>query len=434
MRASPKISEPAAAEGRAPRWAAVWLVLLALAAASSLTYLHIVDVRFMPASHSDLLPRWVGARAALHGEDPYSAEVLRRIQIAYYGRPLTPADRVNPQAFFYPATIIPLLASLAVLSWPAARLAFLLVTCPLLAWSFWLCMRTVQLPASRLGRAVVLGFALSSWAVIWGLRQQQPGLPVVIAVFFAFFLLSRRSQVLPGVLLALATVKPQLVVPLLLWLLLWAGLRRMWPFVASFAGALALLLATTEWIVPGWFGEWRAQMRTYAAITHTAMPLEWSLGHWPGVVVTLLIAAASALALWRLRRCEPGSPQFALAVSLALATTTTLILGDPSLIYNDILLFPACLILIFRKTEGQLAGAVRMLALVQIAWDYVALPLAIVGESYGRSSGFWISLPFRDYFLPALATLAVLMAAARSAGLPLPLLDTQPSAAVAHGS
>ncbi len=434
MPATPNNSEPVAAARRRLRWPALWLALLAVAAASSLTYLHIVDARYMPSSHSDLLPRWVGARAALHGEDPYSAEVLRRIQIAYYGRPLTAADHANPQAFFYPATIIVLLAPLAELSWPAARLVFLLVTCPLLAWSFWLCMRTLQLPASRRGRAVVLGFALFSWAVIWGLRQQQPGLLVVIAVFLAFFLLARRRQVLPGILLALATIKPQLVLPLLLWLLVWAVLRRMWPFVASFAGAFALLLAATEWIVPGWFLQWRAQMRTYAAITHTAMPLEWSLGHWPGIVITLLIAAASALALWRLRRSEPDSPQFALAVSLALATTATLILGDPSLIYNDILLFPACLLLIFRKTEGQLAGAVRMLALVQLAWDYVALPLAIAGESYGRSSGFWISLPFRDYFLPTLATLVVLMAAARSAGPMLPLLKTHPAGEAAHGS
>jgi hypothetical protein len=434
MPASPINPGAVAADGGRLRWPALWLVLLAVAAASSLIYLHIVNAHYMPSSHSDLLPRWVGTRAALQGEDPYSAEVLRRIQIAYYGRPLTAADHVNPQAFFYPATIIVLLAPLAAVSWPAARLIFLLVTCPLLAWSFWLCMRTLQLPASRMGRAVVMGFALFSWAVIWALRQQQPGLPVVIALFLAFFLLSRRRQALPGILLALATIKPQLVLPLLLWLLVWAVLRRMWPFVASFTGAFALLLAATEWIVPGWFTQWRAQMRTYAAITHTSMPLEWSFGHWPGIAVTLVIAAASALALWRLRRCEPDSPQFALAVSLALATTTTLILGDPSLIYNDILLFPACLILIFQKREGLLASAIRILALVQLVWDYVAPPLAIVGESHSRSSGFWISLPFRDYFLPTLATLSVLIAAAGSVGLALPLLKTHLTGEVSRGS
>lgn len=418
MPATSENSETAAAAGRGLRWLAVWLTLLALAAASSLIYLHIVDARFMPASHSDLLPRWVGARAALHGENPYSAEVLRRIQIAFYGRPLTPADHANPQAFFYPATIIPLLAPLAALSWPAARLLFLLITTPLLALGFWLCMRTLGLPASRRERLVVLGFACFSWPVIWGLRQQQPGLPVMIGIFIAFALLSRRRQTLPGILLALATIKPQLVLPLLLWLLVWALSLRMWRLITSFAATLAILLAVTGLMVPGWFHAWRAQLRDYAAITHTSLPLEWSLGHWPGIIITLLIAAASAVSLWKLRRCEPESTQFGLAVALALAVTATLILGDPSLIYNNILLFPACLILIFSKAEGQVAGAVKILALLQIAWDFVALPLAILGESSGKLTGFWISLPFRDYFLPALASLAVLMVAARASKLP----------------
>lgn len=425
--------ERVAAEKQALRWPLVWLALLTVAAASSLIYLHIVDTRYMPASHSDLLPRWVGARAALHGENPYSGNVLRQIQIAYYGRPLTAADHVSPQAFFYPATIIPLLAPLAALSWPAARLAFLLVMCPLLAWSFWLCMRAIGLPRSRLGRGIVLLFACFSWPVIWGLRQQQPGLPVMVAIFLAFALLSRRRQTLPGILLALATIKPQLVLPLLLWLLMWAVSRYMWRLIASFAGTLALLLAATGVMVPGWFGAWRAQMRAYTGITHTSLPLEWTLGHWGGLGITVLLAGACALVLWRLRRCEPESPQFGLAVSLVLALTVLLVLADPSMIYNNILLLPACLILIFTKPEGQVVPLVRILALVQIAWDFAALPLAVVGHSSGKALAFWISLPFRDYLLAALATVAVLIAAAQSNRADLPLLtEPRPGGEVAR--
>lgn len=413
MQATEKNPEPAVAERRTLRRPAVWLVLLAVAAASSLIYLHIVDTRYMPMSHSDLLPRWVGARAALHGENPYSAEVLRQIQIAYYGRPLTAADHVSPQAFFYPATIIPLLTPLAALSWPAARLAFLLLVGPLLAWSLWLCMETLRLPASRGTRAIVLLFACCSWPVVWGLRQQQPGLAVMIAVFLAFFLLSRRLQVVPGILLTVATVKPQLALPLLLWLLVWAVSRRMWALIASFAGALALLLGTTDWVVPGWFATWRAQMRGYTGITHTSLPMEWTLGHWLGLAVTVVLVGASGLALWRLRRCAPESPEFGLGVSLVLALTVMLVLADPSMIYNDILLFPACMILIFTKAEGHVAPLVRILALVQIAWDFLALPLAVAGQSAGEALDFWISLPFRDYLLAVLATAAMLIAARR---------------------
>jgi hypothetical protein len=56
-----------------------------------------------------------------------------------------------------------------------------------------------------------------------------------------------------GVLLALATIKPQLVVLFLPWLLLWAvsDLRRRLPFLRSFALTMAALLGAAQLVLPG---------------------------------------------------------------------------------------------------------------------------------------------------------------------------------------
>ena len=51
----------------------------------------------------DLFPRWVGARAVLRGETPYSDEITWQIQEGMFGRRLEPGE--DQQRFAYLATI-----------------------------------------------------------------------------------------------------------------------------------------------------------------------------------------------------------------------------------------------------------------------------------------------------------------------------------------
>lgn len=392
------------------------LAFLIVVVASPLWHLHIVD-RDLIFNHSDLLPRWAGTRAALDGTDPYSRETLERLQEPYYHQSPTAKVHARPQPFLYPAPVVILLAPLAPLSWEAARLTFFLIVCPLLCLSFWLCIRSLDIPATRFDRTAVLLLALFSWPVMWGLRLQQLTLPVVAVIFVAWFLLERGHQLAPGILLALTIVKPQLVLPLLLWLLLWAVVRRQWTFIVSFAGMLALLLATTERVVPGWFLHWRDSVRHYTEITHTAPPLEFVLGHWAGFILSLLIAGAGGLMLWRLRRCSSQSREFGAAIGLAMAVAVVLVPTDPPMIYNNILLLPACLILVFRKPLDRVAGKLRILTLALLAMDLAAVPIAVAGESLLHPSSFWTVLPFLDLLLPSLATTSLILSIWHTRGL-----------------
>lgn len=381
------------------------LALVALIV-SPLLILHAIN-KLTPGATTDLLPRWIGSRAALEGKNPYSAEVLGHIQTRYYGHPLSCGDTRDPMQFLYPAPIILLIAPLSRLSWATTGLVFLLITCPLLALSLWLCIRSLGLRLLNSQTTLIVVLAFFSWPVMWGLRLQQPTLIVAILLFAVCSLLGRGDEIAPGVLLAMATIKPQLTLPLLIWLVLWALIRRSWAFLASLAGTVALMWYATDRIVPHWFTLWRASLRGYTGVTRSRLPLEVMVGHWPGLAVTAILATACAVTLWRLRRAAPGSAEFGIAVSLALAGTLNLVPGHILMIYNDVLLFPAFVLLWFAKPSEWWAGLLRFLALAILGMEFVTVIVCGFGAASGHGISVWTGLPlfeFPDDLLPALVT------------------------------
>ena len=380
------------------------MIFVLLAIAAPVWHLHIID-RHMPFQKNDLVSRWIGTRDALHGMDPYSAAVTQEIQTAYYGRPLTSADTVDGQQFFYPAYLVPLLAPLTWMSWPTAQLVFLIGLLPLLAGSFWLCLRSLDLPLGRHRTTLILLLAMASWPVMWGLRLQQLTLVVTILIFTSCFLLKRGHVVPAGILLAISTFKPQLVLPLLAWLLVWALLQRMWSFIVSFASTLAVLALWTEKIVPHWFAHWKQGLNGYGA--QHVLPLQNSVGHWPGLALTVLLVAYSATLLWKLRRCSASSREFACAVALALATAVSATPGKLPFIYNQVVLLPACVILIYTKPTGQYVELTRLFAIATLIWGFTAIYVSVLGETAFGPSPIWDTIPFQNILLPVVVTIAL---------------------------
>ncbi len=392
---------------------ASFCLLLILVLAAPLWHLHVIDGH-MPFRHNDLIGRWIGARAALQGQDPYSREVLRAMQTAYYGRPLTPDDRLDAQAFLYPATIVLPLAPLTHFSWPTASFVFLILTVLLLILGFDLCLRGLPVPFTRTQHNLAILLAFFSWPTLWGLRLLQPTLPLAALVLIAGFLLARGQQVLPAVLLACTTIKPQLVLPLILWLLLWAGLQRSWKFIASFCAMLALLLWATHQVVPGWFAHWRASLHNYGAVTLSAPPLEWVFGHWIGFALTVAMVVAGGLLLWRLLRASAQSAEFAVAFSLLLSLTLCLVPTHLAMVYNQILLFPGLMILLVSRPEGYYASLARRITLALCVFAFATPILAIAGESFFGPSDFWDGIPCRLFLLPVVVTIALALQAPES--------------------
>ncbi|MGB9195616.1 MAG: glycosyltransferase family 87 protein, partial [Terriglobales bacterium] len=210
--------------------------------------------------HSDLYPRWVGARELLlHHRDPYTIEVTREIQKGFYGRVLDPdqpgATENYQQGFYYPVYVAFLLAPTLDLPFDIVRKVFFYVLLGLTVISVPLWLYVVRWRVSPWGKVTILGLMLGSIPIMQGLKLQQMTLLVVALLAGAMALLVANRQVPAGILLALATIKPQLAWPLVAWLLLWtlADWRVRRKFVLGFGLVMVLLLAGAEIILPGWW-------------------------------------------------------------------------------------------------------------------------------------------------------------------------------------
>src|SRR6266496_5295590 len=247
---------------------ALRLIAAVLCAAGMWVYAHRVFIPYQRADAalhgrprgnlSDLYPRWLGARELLlHGRDPYSPEVTREIQAGYYGRPLDssrPQDPTDQQGFAYPIYVAFCLAPMIHLPFEVVRSAFFWVLLALTAVSIPLWLRVLRWSGPPWTPLIVLALTLGSFPVMQGLQLQQMSLLVAAMVAIAMALLCSGHAVAAGILLALATMKPQLVVLLLAWLALWslADWRRRYRWAVSFLATMAILMAASEWYVPHW--------------------------------------------------------------------------------------------------------------------------------------------------------------------------------------
>jgi Glycosyltransferase family 87 len=399
--------QPSTPEPRSRLFRLAPLLLLILAVAP-LFHLHVINRDFPPAQ-PDLVPVWVGSRAALQHNNPYSDDTTRKIQIAYYGRILRPIDNVNKMAFAYPAQTIVLFSPFAWLPWSVVRVLFLILLPTLTAATvpLWLTIARINLTPGQLLLTLLL--TLASWPVMWGVHQMQPTLIVAALAAAGCFFLQRGNGTLAGILFALATIKPQLVGPLILWLCLWTLLRRQWNFLLAFALTLSALLASATWLVPGWLSNWRAAAADYVVYRHLRPDLQFLFGHWPGLFLELLVVAGATVALWTGLRCAPDSRTFVTMCAIALAATVCVIPNETLMIYNHVLLLPACLLLVFGKPASRIAGHARSLALAQLGLDYLAVPITVICEFLAPKALFITIVPFLDFLLPVLLTLTLVI-------------------------
>lgn len=298
---------------------------------------------------SDLYPRWVGARELLlHGRDPYSAEVTRESQAGYYGRPLDhslPEEPKDEQGFAYPIYVVFLLA-------PTITLPFSIVQRVAFWFFFWVTAASIPLWLSFLRRHValwkqfsVLGFLLASLPFMQGLKLQQISLLVAAIIAAAFALLIAGRPIPAGILFALSTIKPQLVVLLIFWLTVWTftDWRRRYRCAVSFLVTMAVLLAASEWVSPHWIPRFWHALGEYRRYTSAASLLKQVLPSLWSSILEILAVAAALLFSWSNRRYDERSSRFAAMACLMLAVTVLIVpMTAP---YNQIFLLPPILLL-----------------------------------------------------------------------------------------
>jgi hypothetical protein len=299
---------------------------------------------------SDLYPRWLGARELLlHHRDPYSPEVTREIQIGYYGRALDPARPLDPQdqqGFAYPVYVVFLLAPTVKLPFPAVQAGFRWSLVALTAASVLLWLRALRWRPALTTAAILIVLTLGSFQVLQGIKLQQLSLLVGGLVAGSAALLASRHLALAGVLLAMATIKPQLVLPFVVWLLLWSfsDWRHRQGFVWGFVSTLSILLAAAQNVLPGWIWRFRQAVAAYRQYNNGAgSVLDLLITPELGRLLAGLTLLALAVICWRIRRASPDSSDFNLMLVLVLAITVVVV--PKAAPYNQVFLLPGILLL-----------------------------------------------------------------------------------------
>ncbi|HMD17829.1 MAG TPA: glycosyltransferase family 87 protein [Terriglobales bacterium] len=298
---------------------------------------------------SDLYPRWLGARELLlHGRDPYSAEVTREIQAGYYGRPLDPsrpADPIDQQAFAYPAYVVFYFAPTVHLGFGIVQRTFFWVLMGITAVSVPLWLRLLGWKVAPSVQAAMMALTLGSLPVLQGLKLQQLTLLVAAMCAAAMALLAAGRPIAAGILLSLATIKPQLLLPLLLWLGVWSlgDLRRRYRWAASFVIVTVFLCAVSEWFLPHWIGRFWHAIEAYRQYAQAIPMLEAILPHPWGRVVEVMFAAMTAVLCIKQRKPQEDTAVFQASTCLVMALA---VLTVPKFaLYNQVLLLPAILLI-----------------------------------------------------------------------------------------
>lgn len=329
---------------------------------------------------SDLYPRWLGARELLlHHRDPYSQQVTREIQVGYYGRLLDssrPNDPKDRQGFAYPVYVAFLLAPFLHLDFAPLRAGFTWVLAGLIVVSVLLWAKALCWQLSASAKVIFILLVIGSFPAAQGIKLQQLTVLVSAMLAAAAAALAAGWLWLAGLLLALATIKPQLVVPLLIFLLLWVigDWPKRWPLLASFSLAMACLLGASHWVLPGWIGKFMAALAAYRQYTGGVSILTALLTPLGGGIVTTGLIVALAVLGWKLRQAPAGSPPFNLVLSLVLAVTVVIIPTWAP--YNQLLLLPA-LILLCRDWRrlvrfGRLSRLLYLLVTALVFWPWLA--------------------------------------------------------------
>jgi len=278
---------------------------------------------------NDFYSRWVGGCALVRqGLNPYSDEVTLRIQQGMYGRPAHPGE--DQVAFAYPLYSLLFFFPLCATddyAWVQAIWLWLLLLALLAAMAFWLQIIRWR-PPRWLWRLILLWTVLlyhSFRALLLG----QFAVWVLLALAAALWAMQRGHDGRAGLLLALATVKPQLVYLAIPWILLWAAGQRRWRLWIGFAVSLAGLVLGSMLLLPTWLPDFVRQASAYP--DHTVYgSLTWIivrqwLGLGPAVEYTALalLAVGAVVLAWRLWRASYTHMVWLLGLLLLLTNLLT---------------------------------------------------------------------------------------------------------------
>ena len=174
-------------------------------------------------------------------------------------------------------------------------------------------LRALQWRVSITAKLLWIILVVGSFPAIQGFKLQQLTLLVAALLAAAMACMVQRRFVIAGILLAIASIKPQLLLLLAMWMIIWisGNWRERRKVFWSAAACIAVLLGGSEFLLPGWISEFRRAMSSYYQYTGGGRSiLDVAISPTWGRVASAALVLALMLLLWKLRREPEGTSGF----------------------------------------------------------------------------------------------------------------------------
>jgi hypothetical protein len=220
---------------------------------------------------------------------------------------------------------------------------------------------------------------LAIFSVSWyhGLRpiiNGNPSILVALSITLAFFAIYKQMDALAGFLLALTTIKPQMIVLVLLLVMIWCISHRRWTILWSFLGSLVILVVATSLIIPDWVIQNLRQILSYPDYTLAGTPGAIFRMWLPGVGRQLgwgLTIFLSLVMIWEWRAAIGKEYRWFLWTAYLTLVITNLI-GIRTATANFVVMFPA-LIMIFAFWEKRWGRIGRLMVISSVVVLFIGL-------------------------------------------------------------
>jgi hypothetical protein len=222
---------------------------------------------------TDFLYRWLPTRLVLFEgyQNPYSSAVEYRVELMHHGHARQGDE--TPGIFAYPYYTMAAIFPFALIEdFTIARAAWMTLSEMAHIIIIFLTLRMIDFkPRNALMTSLIL-FSLLNADFAQALIDGNPSSLAALFAVLSLYFLSRKSDGLAGVFLALSTIKPQLVILFCVLIVLWALFQRRWVVIFSSAITLGVLLGLSFIFQPSWLMEFIKDITTYPDVASPSTP------------------------------------------------------------------------------------------------------------------------------------------------------------------
>ncbi len=381
-----------------------WILagVLLLAVIGGLSWVNIQFAKNNPGGN-DFLVHYVGTRSFIYeGLSPYSDEVATRIQVAAYGHPAQGIEHELRVA--YPLYSIILFAPFSLIGdYQISRAVWMTVLELALVAMTFVSFEVVEWKPPLWMQGSLLLFSVIWYHAVRGVINGNAVILLALALASILLLIKKDRDKIAGVLLAVTTIKPHLVVLAIPLIIIWSIYHKRWQLIIWFSGTLVGLIVIGLIMIPDWITQNLWEILKYPAY-NPAGTLAAVLGEWmPGISTQLKWSIGIILGLvllyevWLARK---GNFQY-LFWTVMLSLTINQWIGIQSDPGNFILLFPVLILILSEinkkwKEKGGLVTGVILLVLLVGLW---ILFVASIQRTYQPVQGSVMFIPFPAFCL-----------------------------------